>query len=214
MSAMTETLSAKHRILLFLYGAPHIAGSAAALLGLGLYFAGIIDRFWWAIVPAIYAAAFLLVPRQTSFERVLRSEFSEANIRDRLDEVIKAAKHQVPAAAGHRLEAIRAHADLLLPKLQELTERGALVQSVRHDVLQTLTRYLPDVLSAYMRLPAAYAKLVADEKGRTPQDLLVDQLRLLEENLASACKEAYAEDIATLEVHGRFLKEKFQTSLV
>jgi len=206
---MDDQLSRKDRLLLFLYSTQHIVGSAAALVGLGLFFGGVIDRYWWAIVAALYAGGYLLVPRDDSAEKIVRAQFSEENLRERLDELIKAARNRVPAEAGHRLEEIREHAQLLLPKLKELTDRGALASSVRHDVLQMLSRYLPDTRAAYLRLPPAYAKLTRDDAGRSPQVLLIEQLGLLEGNLGRAVKEAFSEDISTLEVQGRFLSEKF-----
>lgn len=206
---MAEELSRRERALLFLYGTPHIAGSVAALAGLGLYFAGIIGPFWWAIVPALYAGAFLVVPRDDRIEQLVRAQFTEENLRERLDELIRAARMKVPAEAGHRLEKIREHAGLLLPKLKELTERGALSSNVHFDALQMLTRYLPDTLGAYLRLPPAYKKLHRDDAGRSPDSLLIEQLGLLEDNLAQAVREAFAEDISHLEVQGRFLAEKY-----
>jgi hypothetical protein len=206
---MDAEFSFKDRLLLFLYSTPHIVGSAAALAGLGLLFAGVIGAYWWAIVAALYAGGYLIVPRDDTIERIVRAEFSEDNLRERLDELILAARNRVPAAAGERLESIREHANFLLPKLKELTERGTLASSVRHDVLETLTRYLPDTLGAYLRLPTAYAKLTHDSSGRSPERLLNEQLRLLDDNLEQAVKEAYAEDIAHLEVQGRFLSEKY-----
>lgn len=205
---MTE-LSFRHRVLLYLYSNQHIAGSVAALVGLGLFFGGVIDKGWWAIVAGLYAGGVLLMPRDDSAKRIARAHFDEYNLRDRLSDLIKTARNKVPAEAGHRLEGIREHAEVLLPKLKELTESGALASSVRHDVLQTLTRYLPDTLASYLRLPPAYSKLHSDENGKTPQALLIEQLRLLEENLGRAVKEAFAEDVTTLQIQGRFLVEKF-----
>lgn len=202
-------LTSGDRILLHLYSSQHLVGSLAALAGLGLYFAGVIGTGWWAIVLGLYAAGALLTPRSDLAERVAKAEFSETNLRDHLTELIKMARARVPAEAGYRLEAIRAHADVLLPRLKELTERGVLASSVHHDVLQTLTRYLPDTLAAYLRLPPAYSRLHSDERGRTPDRLLVEQLRLLEENLSQAVKDSFAEDMTMLEVQGRFLSEKF-----
>src|SRR5262249_23394033 len=202
-------LSYDKRLLLFLYGTPHIAGSVAALVGLGLYFAGVIDRWWWAIVVGLYAGGYLVVPRDDSAQRIVRAEMGEGNLREQLAELIRRAQKRVPPEAAQRLEAIRGHAETLLPKLKELTERGSLASSVRHDVLQTLTRYLPDTLAAYLRLPPVYARLSRDREGRTPAMLLNEQLRLLEDNLDRAVHEAFAEDVARLEVQGRFLSEKY-----
>src|SRR5215510_5845038 len=206
---MESELSFSERLLLFLYSTQHIVGSVAALLGLGLFFAGVIERWWWAIVVALYVGGYLVVPRDDSAQSIARAEMGEENLREQLAQLIKRAQKRVPPEAAQRLEAIRAHAETLLPKLKELTERGSLASSVRHDVLQTLTRYLPDTLAAYLRLPPAYARLSRDREGRTPAKLLNEQLRLLEENLDRAVQEAFAEDVARLEVQGRFLSEKY-----
>jgi hypothetical protein len=208
---METEFSLKDRVLLFLYSTRHIVGSLAALAGLGLLFGGVIDKYWWAIVAALYCGGYLIVPRDDTVEQLVRMQFSEQNLRERLADLIKAARPRVPAEAAKLLEAIREHADLLLPKLKELTDRGALASRVHHDVLQMFTRYLPDTLGAYLRLPPAFARLTHDDAGRSPQALLVEQLKILEGNLGSAVKEAFAEDVATLEVQGRFLSEKFSS---
>ena len=207
-----EELSARERLLLFLYGTPHIAGSVAAIVGLGLFFAGVIGPYWWAIVPALYLGGYLVVPRDDTVAKVLREEFNEHNLRERLDDLVHAARARVPAKSAERLEQIREHALVLLPKLKELTERGRLANNVRFDVLQTLTRYLPDTLGAYMRLPAAYKKLHRDGEGRSPDALLQSQLDLLADNLEKAVKDAFEEDVARLEVQGRFLSEKYSAA--
>src|SRR5262249_55982767 len=117
-----------------------------------------------------------------------------------------------PTAAAPQLEKIREHAMVLLPKLRELTERGSLASNVHNEVLQTLTRYLPDTMAAYLRLPAAYKTLHRDDQGRSPDKLLTDQLQLLEDNLERTVKDALSDDIARLEVQGRFLAEKYTAS--
>ena len=169
---MDNELSFKDRLLLFLYSTRHIVGSIAALAGLGLLFAGAIDKYWWAIVSSLYIGGYLLVPRDDTVEKIVRAQFSEENLREDFTDLIETARNRVPAEAGKRLEAIREHAELLLPKLKELTDRGTLASSVRHDVFQMLTRYLPDTLAAYLRLPVAYTKLTHDDAGRSPQTLL------------------------------------------
>jgi hypothetical protein len=201
-------LAFKHRMLLYLYSTPHLVGCVAALAGFGLYFGGIIDAWWWAIVPGLYAGGVLVTPRSDTVERLARAEFSEATLRDHLDALIKTAKGRVPLEAGKHMEGIREHAELLLPKLKELAERGTLSISVHHDAVQMLTRYLPDTLNGYLRIPTAYFRLHPEESV-TAQKELLEQLRLLEESFARAVKEAFSEDVATLQVQGRFLTEKF-----
>jgi hypothetical protein len=205
-------LPLRQRFLLFLYSTRHLVGTVAALAGLALYFAGVVDRGWWAIVLGLYLVGVLLVPRNDAADRIAAAQLDEENLRERLTHLVETARRRVPAEAGQLLEAIRQHAETLLPKLKELTERGALASSVRHDVLETLTRYLPDTLAAYLRLPPVYANLHAVGAGKTPRTLLLEQLRILEDNLARAEREAFAEDVTSLEVQGRFLAEKYATA--
>jgi hypothetical protein len=201
-------LAFKHRAMLYLYSTPHLVGCVAALAGFGLFFGGIIDAWWWAIVAGLYAGGVLVTPSSDIVERLARAEFSEATLREHLDSLIRTAKGRVPMEAGKHLESIREHAELLLPKLKELAERGALSITVHHDAVQMLTRYLPDTLNSYLRIPTAYFRLHPDESAMAQKELL-EQLSLLEDNLACAVKEAFSEDVATLQVQGRFLTEKF-----
>ena len=150
-------LGFKHRAMLYLYSTPHIVGCVAALVGLGLYFGGIIDVGWWAIVAGLYAGGVLVAPRNDTVERLNRAEFTEVSLREHLDSLIQTAKNRVPIEAGKHLEGIREQSELLLPKVIELTERGALAATVQHDVVQMLTRYLPDTLNGFLRIPMAAA---------------------------------------------------------
>ncbi len=202
-------LTAGAQLQLFLRGRKHLVGSLAALAGLGLFFGGIIATGWWAIVLGLYAAGVLLTPTDDASQRLARARYDEHNLRECLQDLLKVARNRVPAEAGHLLQAIQGHAELLLPKLKELTEEGSLASSVRHDVVQTLTRYHPDTLASYFKLPTGYARLQG-AGGKTPETLLVDQLRLLGENPRGAMEEAFSSDVSNLEVHGRFLSEKFR----
>jgi len=48
-------MTRKQRILLFLYSTPNIVGSLLGILGLALFFFGVIGRFWLLIVVGLYA---------------------------------------------------------------------------------------------------------------------------------------------------------------
>jgi len=47
---------------IWFYSTGNLLGSALALIGLGLYFTGLIDRWWWLIVPGLYLSGLLLAP--------------------------------------------------------------------------------------------------------------------------------------------------------
>lgn len=58
----------KRRLLLFLYSTPHIVGSVLGLLGLGLFFAGIIKSYWYFIVAGLYVIGVLATPKSPTYE--------------------------------------------------------------------------------------------------------------------------------------------------
>ncbi|HES75464.1 MAG TPA: hypothetical protein ENO09_00500, partial [bacterium] len=60
MSASSAPPGHRHAFWVWLYSNGNLLGSALALLGLGLYFSGLIGGDWWWIVPGLYLAGFLI----------------------------------------------------------------------------------------------------------------------------------------------------------
>jgi hypothetical protein len=80
--------SLKPRLLLYLYGASHIGGSSLALLGLGLYFAGVIKSFWYLIVAGLYVAGVFLVPAGREHSLKFHREAKVSEIRKALEHLL------------------------------------------------------------------------------------------------------------------------------
>jgi len=194
------------RLELFLYGTPHLAGSAAVLVGLGLYFGGVIDQFWWAILAGLYLAGYLIAGGLAG-PLAVAAELDEQALQQDLQRLVAGARPRLPAAAQSLLDSIADRAQALIPALDELTGRGVIGAKVRHEVLAGLTRYLPDTLASYLALPPAYLKLHAGQ-ARAPERLLAEQLGLIDGHLARCLQDAYAEHAAELAVQGRFLAER------
>ena len=202
-------LPLRTRVLLYLYSTPHIVGCLAALAGVALYLAGVIDAGWWAIVLGLYLGAVLLTPGRTRLDQLNQAQAEEASLTESISHLIRLSINRVPMEAGKLLETIRQHVDVLMPKLKDLTDRGALESAVHLEIRQLLLRHLPDTLYSYLRIPAAYFKLHPDQDTVAGKQL-VDQLRIIETSLALALKDAFKEDVTALAVQGRFLQDKYQ----
>jgi len=205
----TPTLSAGQRIRFFLYSTRNIVGCLLALGGLGLFFAGFIGVFWWAIVAGLYAVGVLAWPHndlaQTAQDTELSTEMLAQQVRKLVDSVAKG----LPKDALDLLRNIQATLSELLPRLNELRERGVISAKDSFTVVETVRRYLPDTLAAYLRLPKFYAQMQTLADGRTASQTLVDQLRVLDTSLKDVAKSAFAGDAEALVVNGEFLRDKF-----
>jgi hypothetical protein len=97
--------------------------------------------------------------------------------------------------------------------LQELRDRGILSPKDSFTVVETVRRYLPETLGAYLRLPRLYAQMQALSDGRTASQTLLEQLALLDVSLKEVAKSAFAGDAETLVTNGQFLQNKFSEKL-
>jgi hypothetical protein len=211
--ATNKELTIPQRASLFVYSTPNIAGSLLALGGLGLFFGGIIHAYWWVIVAGLYGAGVLGWPRsdlaQTAEQTELSTEMLAQQVRKLVDSVAKG----LPAESLNMLRSIQETLNELLPQLQELQNRGVISQKDAFTVLETVRRYLPDTLAAYLRLPKFYAQVQTLADGRTASQTLLEQLRVLDASLKEISKVAFAGDGEMLVRNGRFLEAKFSEKM-
>lgn len=196
------------RIWLFLYSNGNIAGCLLGLAGIGVYLFGIIDRWWLPITAGLYTAGYFAAPPVDPLR--LRTEISEGMLRQALDELIGSVRKRIPAEALRLLESIRTTLEAVLPKLAELKGMRRLDDPQAFTVGQTVTRYLPDALDSYVRLPPAYATAHHLPSGKTPRQALLEQLGLLDAKLKEIADDLFRGDAEALALNGRFLEEKFR----
>ena len=202
-------LTRSQRLMLFLYSANNIAGCALALCGLALFFTGVIDAYWWAIIAGLYSAGVLGWPRSDLAHTAERAELSTELLAEQVRRLVDSVAKGLPKEAVELLRSIQSTLSELLPRLKELRDRGVISAKDSFTVLETVRRYLPDTLAAYLRLPKFYAQVQTLGDGRTASQVLLDQLKVLDTSLKDVAKSAFTGDAEALITNGRFLETKF-----
>ena len=206
-------ISRPQRLQLFLYSTGNIVGCLLALGGLGLFFGGVIHAWWWAIVAGLYGAGVLGWPRNTLAETAEQTELSTDLLAQQVRKLVDSVAQGLPRDSLDRLRSIQATLSELLPRLQELRDRGIISARDSFTVVETVRRYLPDTLGAYLRLPRFYAQMQTLADGRTASQTLLDQLTVLDTSLKDVAKSAFAGDAEALVTNGQFLQNKFSEKL-
>lgn len=195
----------------FLYSPRNIAGCCLAFAGLVLLFTGVIDTGWPLIVAGLYAVGVLAWPRKQVVEEEAPSvEVSVETLAQQLERLINEASKRLPEPALASLHSIQATLADLLPRLRELEVSGALSVESAFTVEETLRRYLPEMLTSYLKLPATFARTQPLKDKRTASQVLVDQLQMLDESLKQIAHESFAGDVEALVNSGRFLERKLR----
>ncbi len=200
------------RLSAFLYSPRNIAGCCLAFIGLALLFMGVIGTGWPLIVAGLYAAGVLGWPRKRIVEAEAPAveEVSVETLVQQLERLISDASSALPEPALASLHGIQTTLAGLLPRLRELEVSGALSVESAFTVEETLRRYLPEMLTSYLKLPTAFARTQPLKDNRTAAQVLVDQLQMLDESLKQIAQESFAGDVEALVNSGRFLERKLR----
>ena len=193
--------------MLFLYGNKNIAGSAAALGALGLFFAGVIHVLWLPIVLGAYGIGYLAMPSNQTFETNLSAQMSSAEIQASLDQLARDIKGRVPPQVSALVASISQSIVAILPTLSKDNVSDQNTYTIR----QTALEYLPETLQNYLKLPAAFRSLYPVQDGKTATALLVEQLTLLDGKMKEIVSNYLANDTQALIANGRFLQDKFKS---
>jgi hypothetical protein len=197
------------RLTRFLYSRRSIVGSGLAILGLALHFVGLVTGpLWLPIVVGLYLIGVLLVPVERGLDLSLDAESSADEVRRGLDRIVVQTRGRVAVDIAERISHIR---DSILVTLEADGGRVAGDPAVR-DIRQTALDYLPAALNAYLALPRAYAEARPVAGGRTPHDVLLEQLDLMDTKMREAADAILAHDSEALLANGRFLADRFATS--
>jgi hypothetical protein len=193
------------RVFLYIYSTANIVGCVLASLGLLAFFAGVIKSFWLFIVLGLYALGYLLTPKPHTISLINSSESLDQDLSPKLEALVKKIGKRLPPNLLSQVHSIKAKLLLILPKLAAM-ETGAYDL---HVIRQTVVDYLPQMLTAYLQLPPAFAKLHKMRNGKTAQETLSEQLDLLDAQLERIAISITSQDAEALIAQGEFLKAKF-----
>jgi hypothetical protein len=196
---------------------PETAGGAA--LGAGgvlLHLSGVVAGPLWPLVAIGLAGVGASIGAWSAAQRprpllkptpalVDKGGFDPDAIRAALRDQFRASNGRVPAPVMDRILHIQGTISELLPRVAQFPI-GSLEAFV---VQQTALDYLPTALQSYLQLPPAYAVSHHVDGQRTPVQVLLDQLVLLDSKLNEVAAAVHKRDSDSLLANGRFLADKF-----
>jgi hypothetical protein len=204
-------VSFRHRLERFLFSRRNIAGSVLGLGGVALLVAGITGGVvGLGAIAAFYAIGFLAVRPERGLNLRLDQTQDIEELRDQLDHMIISIRFRVKDDIYNRVQEIR-NSILFLVSHSDPVE---MVDPEVYTIRQIALRYLPEALSAYLEVPRIYAELRPVANGRTPHDVLLDQLNLMDAKLREVGDDMMRHDSEQLLANGRFLAERFARSSI
>lgn len=199
------------RLERFLYTRRNIVGSLLALGGLALHFVGLLGGvLWLPVVIALYAIGVLVTPpERTAAVQVDEVAAADpAEVRAGLDNLLVALRNDVAEDLYAKVVSIRSS---ILATLGD-GSGGDVSDPNVYLIRATALSYLPEAFETYLRLPRAFAERRAVADGRTPHDVLLEQLDLMDRRLADVADSIVRHDSEELLANGRFIAEKFRVS--
>ena len=198
------------RLESFLYSRRNIVGTLLALGGLALHFVGIVGGpLWLPITVGLYAIGYLLVPGERDLELRLGAAQDASEIREGLAQLLRQLRGKVADDLYDKVVRIQSS---ILATLETEGAAGDAADPNVYLIRQTALSYLPDAFSTYLRMPRLMAERRAIADGRTPHDVLLEQLDLMDRRLADVADDMARHDTDKLLANGRFLAERFGTS--
>ena len=194
------------RSTMYLYSTKNLVGCGLALVGLVLFFTNIVGPLWPVVVVGLYLVGALATPSNTRYD--LHSGWDPGDVRKALSTQLKTINGKVPDDVLGKVSAIQDTITNLLPRLERLPPGSEDLYIIQRTALE----YLPATLESYLNLPKAYATLRQVDNGKTPAQLLMDQLTLLETKINEISDDIARNDSDRLLANGRFLREKFGQS--
>lgn len=189
----------------YLLSARNLVGCALALLGLVLHGLGLLGPFpvWPLVVVGLYAAGALVGPRRRP--KVAKDTFDPQQIRRSLDRAYQMTHGRLPVDAQSRVAKIRAEVLELLPHAAEFPPGSPDLYVLRRMAVD----YLPTTIESYLALPPSYATERVVQEGKTPLQIMNEQLELLDAKMGEIAEAVHRRDSDRLLANGIFLEERF-----
>ena len=136
-------MNSRQRFLLFLYSTPNIVGSLLGILGLLLFFTGIIGQYWFLIVVGLYGIGVLATPHSPTYELSLKNQLTVEDIRGELEDLVRKIQGKVPKEVMDLVQSIKASIIEVLPQIVDLSSSDyniSLIKQTALDYLQSRCR--------------------------------------------------------------------------
>jgi hypothetical protein len=188
-----------------------VAGATLAAAGLLLHLTGVVvGSLWWLSLLVLYAAGAAIGVWSESLKddhvrHVVEDGLDADAIRAALAQQFRAVNGRIPAPAMERFLRIRKNLLELLPRVHEFSPGSMELFTLQ----QTALDYLPNALDTYLRLPPAYAGSSRVDGARTPVQVLLDELTLIDHKMEQVRSEVRRQDTDRLLAHDRFLEDRF-----
>jgi len=193
-------------VLFYLYSTANIFGCIWGGIGLIAFFI-IKQLLWLYLVPVLYVCGYLISPKNSVSEHwVSGNQLSARDLKNQLEDIIKKISKRVSQPELDKVIHIKENILMLLPHLDEMNAGDYDL----HVVKQTVVDYLPEMLSTYLELPPAFAKMHRMRNGKTAQEVLIEQLSILDNQINQIVISVNSKDAEALIAQGEFLKSKFE----
>lgn len=126
----------------------------------------------------------------------------------RIDEAFEATAAAVHEPALAALVSLKAAAVRMALALDGAPVDGEFTPDDRMYVIESLRRYIPDTLVAYLQVPAAQRPVPGADEGLSANDLLQGQLALLQSGLEQREQRLHGSAVEALRRQQRFLQSK------
>jgi hypothetical protein len=193
------------RFVRYLASARNLIGCGLALVGLVLHLFGLLGPFplWLLVVAGLYAVGAVLGPRRRP--KVAKSTFDAGQVRRSLDHAYQMTHGRLPADAQSKVARIRQEILELLPHAAQFPPGSPDLYVLQRMALD----YLPTTIETYLALPPSYATGRVVQEGKTPLQVMNDQLEILDAKMEEIADAVHQRDSDRLLANGIFLEERF-----
>jgi hypothetical protein len=205
-------MTGRQRLQQFLYSRKNIGASLLALAGVALLAVGVLPSLLVGIgaIAALYAVGYLLIPGERGVKFTLMDARDTQQIRQGLNDLVYSLRFRVSNDVMAAVESCVRSINLTLPPegAPGMTAIDPTVMLIR----QTALHYVPQALDAYLAIPRIYAERVVVQEGKTARDVLIDQLKMIDDKMRETAEAMYHYDASRLLSNARFLQERFADS--
>jgi hypothetical protein len=192
------------RLRRYLVSRKHLAGTAAALVGVALALGGVAGPLWPIVVVGLYGAGAFAAPYDRQPADVARQLLASAardaaaliEELDRIAQRVGPAGAELPAAVPPLFEQIEQKLSAMLAHPNVLADPDVL-----HVMSMTIRKDLDQIVGSYLALPGHLRHRPIPSSGSTPADEFVCQLYLLDDYVSVTSERVFSShtrDIADL----------------